>query len=242
MPRIRFTHPRPWLAFVVEPQPDNAGAGQPAAGQAPAAPSGSQQPPAGAPADGKQPPAPGAQQPGDGKAPAAGEKQDKSPNDERVVADLARERKKRQDLEKQLSGFTNAIKALAGEPADDDAAGSDVDRLVNRINALEQQAEASRVAEVRTRVAAEAGVPSELAEFLTATDEETLRAQAQKLVAATAPANGPKRPNPDPAQGAKPNADQLTELDARIKAAFDSGDMATSMALKRQRAALAASR
>ena len=100
----------------------------------------------------------------------------------------------------------------------------------------------SQVAALRMQIVAETGVPSALAEFLTGTDEETLRQQAQKLVAATATSGGPQRPAPDPAQGAKPSADQLTEIDHRIAEALKAGDMKTSIALKRHRAALASTR
>lgn len=228
------THPagRPWLAFAVDPA-----TGQPG-GITPPATGTLEQPAQQTPA-GQTPQAPAADTtPASGPedADAGGEK----PNDKRVVAELARERKRRQALEQQLSGFTSAIKQLAGEPGDDgDEAGSDVERLVNRIAALEQQAETNRVEALRMKVASETGVPADLAEFLTATDEDSLRTQAQKLVAATAAATGPKRPNPDPAQGAKPQADQLSELDARINQALEAGDVRTSIALKRQRAALA---
>jgi len=233
---FRFTQPagRPWLVFAVDPATQlPGGITQPAQGT-PEPPA--QQTPAGQ--------APPAQPPGDGTAPAGGPEDadtgGEKPNDKRVVAELARERKRRQALEQQLSGFTSAIKQLAGEPGDDgDEAGSDVERLVNRIAALEQQAETNRVEALRMKVASETGVPADLAEFLTATDEDSLRTQAQKLVAATAAATGPKRPNPDPAQGAKPQADQLSELDARINQALEAGDVRTSIALKRQRAALA---
>ena len=229
MLKLCFTNDRPWLTCIVEPGAQS-GATPQAGGQPAATPADVGKPAPAAP--GQDPATPPAEDP-----PAAG----KSPNDERVVADLARERKRRQALEQQMSAFTDAIKRLAGEP-EADAEGSDVDRLVNRINALESQAEAARLGELRMRIVNETGVPAELAEFLTATDEETLRAQAQKLVAVTAASSGPKRPNPDPAQGAKPQADQLSAIDAQIQAAYEAGDMRTSIALKRQRAALASNR
>ena len=229
---IRYTHPnaRPWLAHVVDPTPPAAGATQP---PAPAAGKAPEPAPAVTAAAGDTPGTPEVADQADDAA--------AKPNDKRVLADLARERKKRQALEEQLSGFTEALKRLAGEPED----GSDVselDRLTSRMAALEEQAQASQVAALRMQIVAETGVPSALAEFLTGTDEQTLRQQAQKLVAATAASGGPQRPAPDPAQGAKPSADQLTEIDHRIAEALKAGDMKTSIALKRQRAALASTR
>lgn len=147
MPKIRFTHPasRPWLTQVVEPTADAGGATQPPATPTPAA-SGQQDP------GPKTDPAPAGK--GDGADETSGTPK---PNDARVVADLARERKRRQALEQQLSGFTDAIKRLAGEP-EDDSDTSDVDRLVNRIAALEAQAQQAQVDALRMRIASETGV------------------------------------------------------------------------------------
>lgn len=232
---IRFTHPasRPWLAHVADPTPP-AGGTAPTPGQAPAPVSGKTTEPPAAPAA-------GGDEEGPADAGAPGEDAGTKPNDKRVLADLARERKKRQALEQQMAGFTEALKRLAGEPED----GSDVselDRLTSRMAALEAQAEESKVAALRMQIVAETGVRADLAEFLTGTDEQTLRQQAQKLVAATATPGGPQRPAPDPAQGAKPSADQLTEIDTRIAEALKAGDVKTSIALKRHRAALASTR
>ena len=61
------------------------------------------------------------------------------------------------------------------------------------------EAEAARSELLRQRIVNETGLSAELAEFLPAGDEETVRAAAAKLAAATVP---PKTgPRPDPSQG-----------------------------------------
>lgn len=52
---------------------------------------------------------------------------------------------------------------------------------------------------LRLNAAVEHGVPADLREFLTGTDQETLKAQAEKLIAAKPTA--PRTPAPDPSQG-----------------------------------------
>jgi len=61
------------------------------------------------------------------------------------------------------------------------------------------EAEAARSELLRQRIVNETGLSADLAEFLPAGDEETVRAAAQKLAAATAAVK--PGPRPDPSQG-----------------------------------------
>lgn len=64
------------------------------------------------------------------------------------------------------------------------------------------EAAAAKAELVRQRVINETGLPVDLAEFLPAGDEDTVRAAAEKLKAATTAAARPGTPRPDPSQGA----------------------------------------
>lgn len=96
-----------------------------------------------------------------------------------------------------------------------------------------EAAEATALAALRRAVAAENGLSAEAVEFLTATDEDGLVAQAVKLAGMT---------------GAKPvvagtvtnpSGQQQPSIDEQISAAEKSGNIALSISLKRQKAGLA---
>lgn len=121
---------------------------------------------------------------------------------------LDAERRSRRAAEKQLNELASKIREY------EDRDKSEAERLAARLAEAEQEALAARSEALRLRVAADVGVSAELLEFITGTDEDTVRAQAEKLMAATAakPASVPK---PDPTQGAKPGGTpgQLTRAD-----------------------------
>lgn len=87
----------------------------------------------------------------------------------------------------------------------EDAQKTESERLTEQLQALKAEAATAKAETLRLRVAAETGLPADLHEFLVGDDEESLRAKAEKLMAATAPAER-RTPAPDPTQGAKPGA------------------------------------
>ena len=131
-----------------------------------------------------------------------------------------------------------ANEAMAKVKAFEDAKKSESERLAEQLQALKAEAATAKAETLRLRVAAELGLPADLHEFLAGDDEEQLRAKAQKLMAATAAATGPRSPAPDPTQGAKQGSgtDQLTQADlhrmspAEVVAAQESGRLADLMA------------
>jgi hypothetical protein len=91
----------------------------------------------------------------------------------------------------------------------------------------------------RKLVATEAGLKPEDLEFLTAADEEGLRAQAARLAErfkATPPVGAP--PAPKGGSITNPPGNQEPTIDERIDAAEKAGNFAVSISLKRQRAGL----
>lgn len=64
----------------------------------------------------------------------------------------------------------------------------------------------------RYEVAARTGLPADLAEMLTGTDEDAMEDQAKRLIARLAPVANPKpKPKPDPSQG---GSDKETKVSA----------------------------
>lgn len=109
-----------------------------------------------------------------------------------------------------------ANEAMAKVKAFEDAKKSESERLAEQLQQLKTEAATAKAEALRLRVAAASGLPADLHEFLVGDDEESVRAQAQKLMAATAAASAPRSPAPDPTQGAKPGAagsSQLTRAD-----------------------------
>jgi hypothetical protein len=126
---------------------------------------------------------------------------------------LAAERAARKTAEK------SAAELLARVQAFEDADKSETEKAAARAEAAEKRAAEAEAKAMRVEVADELNVPKELRKFLTATDEDSLRSQAEELLTAFTAATAASRttPRPDPTQGAKPASaalPQLTSADA----------------------------
>ena len=99
-----------------------------------------------------------------------------------------------------------AADALAKVKEFEDRDKTELEKLTDQISKAKAEADQARAEALRLKVAAQSGLPADLHEFLVGNDEEELRAKAQKLMAATAAATDPRRPAPDPTQGAKPGS------------------------------------
>lgn len=120
-----------------------------------------------------------------------------------LMAELLAERDARRKAEAKVKEFEEANQ-------------SEAEKVAARAEAAEKALAEMTAKAARLEVVTELGVPSDLAEFLTGSDPESLRAQAEKLMAATAANKAPRAPQPDPSQGAKPGgstAPQLTRAD-----------------------------
>ncbi len=146
---------------------------------------------------------------------------------------LAAERSARRAAEKA------AAEALARVKEFEDQGKTELERLTEQIAQADARAKQAESEALRLRVAADTGLPSDLQEFLTGDSEEQLRERAAKLMAATNAASEPRRPAPDPSQGAKTTSgagDQLTRADLarmtpqQIREAQDAGRFADLMA------------
>ncbi len=122
---------------------------------------------------------------------------------------IAAERAARRAAEKANAEMAARIKEF------EDASKSEAEKAAARAEAAEKALAEVTAKALRLEVAAEVGVPADLVEFLTGGDEESLRAQADKLMAATAASKAPRAPQPDTSQGAKPGSSvsQLTRAD-----------------------------
>jgi hypothetical protein len=124
---------------------------------------------------------------------------------------LAAERAAKRAAEKRAAEAEARVKEF------EDASKSEAEKAAARAEAAEKALAEMTAKALRLQVATEVGIPAELHEFLTGSDEESLRAQATKLAEIAATANGPRAPKPDPTQGAKPSSagvSQLTQADA----------------------------
>lgn len=84
----------------------------------------------------------------------------------------------------------------------EDAQKSEAQRAAERIAELEAQANEAKRDALRFKVASKHGISDEDAElFLTASDEETLTKQAERLAAHREDAGKPRQPKPDRNQG-----------------------------------------
>lgn len=166
------TLPNPWrfaLDRHDDPQPNPAPA-----------------PPAPDPAD---PPNPADPPAGDPAAPADGDKP-LGPAGEKALAAM-KERARVAEAEKK------ALEAKVREFEDRDK--TDLEKAQATAAKATAEAESARAELLRQRIVNETGLSAELAEFLPTGDEDTVRAAAAKLAAATVtPKTGPK---PDPSQG-----------------------------------------
>lgn len=120
----------------------------------------------------------------------------------RILHELAQERKARKQLEAKVQEYEDSKK-------------SESERLTEQLQQFKAEAANAKAEALRLRVAAESGLPADLHEFLVGDDEESVRSQAQKLLSATNTAADPRRPAPDPTQGAKPGSGdgQITKAD-----------------------------
>lgn len=140
------------------------------------------------------------------------------------------ERRARKAAEKQANELAAKVKEF------EDASKSESEKAAARAEAAEDRAKTAEAKALRLEIADELQVPKEFREFLTGTDEDTIRGQAEKVLTALTAATAGQRttPRPDPTQGAKPPAGD--DLDARIAEAEKRGDIPAVIALKRQKA------
>lgn len=111
---------------------------------------------------------------------------------EKGIKALQSERNLRQQLEKALSAAEAKLKEH------EDAKLGEVERLQKQAQEAADEVVKARQEALRFRIAAQFGISDEDAElFLTGTDEETVKKQAERLIART-----PSTPRPDPSQGA----------------------------------------
>lgn len=141
------------------------------------------------------------------------------------------ERKSRREAERERNELRERLQKI------EDADKSEAEKAAARAEAAEKRANEAEAKALRLEIADELKVPAHLRKFLSATDEDALREQATDLLASLEAAmaeNGPRQPKPDPSQGAKPNSGP--DLDRQIAEALAAGDVAKSIALKRQKA------
>lgn len=111
---------------------------------------------------------------------------------------LEAERKARREAEARAKSNEEAAAKLKEI---EDAQKDEKQRLEEAKTAAETAADEARTEVLRLRVMATEGLDAELEEFLTAKDEDGLKAQAAKLKERLA-AQAPRVPAPDPGQGA----------------------------------------
>jgi len=111
----------------------------------------------------------------------------------------------------------------------EDANKSELEKAVARAEAAEKQLGELQLSKLRGDIALESGVPADLVDFLTGGDEESLRAQAEKLVARLSPKEQAKEETKEeaaqpsvgpyaPKEGSAPS-DTGIDIDAIAKAA-----------------------
>lgn len=109
-------------------------------------------------------------------------------------------------LRQEAAKYRNEAKANADAAKRlaeiEDAQKSEVEKAAERIAELEREATAARREAARFKVASKFGISDEDADlFLTASDEETLTKQAERLAARYEDAGKPRQPKPDRNQG-----------------------------------------
>lgn len=146
-----------------------------------------------------------------------------------ILADLARERDKRQELERRVESLAPLQKLAemlgAGTPEADGK--SEVELLSERFAQHERALAEERLARWRAEVAAEKQLPPALSARLQGSTREELVADADAL-RALLPADGPRNPAPDPSQGARAPVD----IDALIREAEANGNIREAIRLK----------
>lgn len=118
-----------------------------------------------------------------------------------VLADLAKERDKRQELERKLAD----LEPLAKKAQEiEDAQKSEVQRAAEATAAAEARAVKAEQEALRYRIATKHGIAEDDAElWLTATTEEDLTKQAERLAELQGQQPKPQQ-QPDPSQGPRP--------------------------------------
>lgn len=119
---------------------------------------------------------------------------------------LDAERQARKAAERQANDLAAKVREF------EQAQLSETERLNAQLAEAQANAAKAQSEALRLRVASESHLPAELFEFLTGDTEEEVRAKAEKLKAATAAANAPRAPQPDPSQGAKPGSTGPSQL------------------------------
>ncbi|MEU0081373.1 hypothetical protein ABZY58_26025 [Micromonospora tulbaghiae] len=193
-----------------------------------------------------QPPANPATDPGTGQPPAnpgAGQphtdpaNKDEIPaGDKRaILADLAKERDKRQALEKQLGELAplkQIAELLGGKPTGDGK--TDLEQLTERLSKHEEDLATEKQARWRAEIAASKGLTLQQAARLQGSTREEMEADAAELLTLfPAPPAGPRNPAPDPTQGSR--GAQPPDLDAQIAAAQKSGNVREVIRLQKQK-------
>lgn len=174
----------------------------PATAQIPAEPAVTDAPPA--PATPSEPAA------GDGKG-----------GKEAVLADLAKERDRRQDLERKIADLEQAGKTQLDAIAKalglkEDA--PDAGQIAAQLEQAQREAAANAAALTRFQVAVEKSVPSHLVEFVSGSTREEIEASVEKVLSAFG-AGTPRSPQPDPSQGQQGAPTSLESLIAAAEAA-----------------------
>jgi hypothetical protein len=118
-----------------------------------------------------------------------------------VLADLAKERDKRQELEKRLE----ALEPLAKKAQEiEDAQKSEIERAREAATAAEERATKAEAEALRYRIATKHGISDEDATlWLTGSTEDDLTKQAERLAELQGLQAKPQQ-QPDPSQGARP--------------------------------------
>lgn len=132
---------------------------------------------------------------------------------------LAEERAAKKAAEKRAADAEARIKEF------EDKDKSEAEKAAARADAAEARATKAETEALRLKIGVELGLPADMHEFLTGSDEESLRGQAaklaEKLAAATA-GQPPRKPQPDPSQGARPDGSQPPQITRAELAGMDS--------------------
>lgn len=145
---------------------------------------------------------------------------------------LEAERQARKELEQRLKNLeplqqlADAIRGGKHVPEDEK---TEIERLSEQIRQLEANAESERLGRLRLEVATEKGLTPAQAARLQGSSREEFAADADALLALF-PTEGPRRPAPDPTQGARGPVD----LRAQIRDAEAKGDLSEAIRLKMQ--------
>jgi hypothetical protein len=139
-----------------------------------------------------------------------------------VLADLAKERDKRQELERRLE----ELEPLAKKAKEiEDAQKTELQRANERLAELEAKASRAETEALRYRIATKHGLSDEDAEiFLTGSDEESIAKQAERLVALQGERVVAQQQKPDPSQGARPGAVKNPKEAGKARARARFGD------------------